>query len=87
MRLHLTFLALLSSFALAEDKADLTRWTETFDSEPAFDANWGAYGWLPDGKTSSKKEDRPLWRELERRPRSSPCIATRKTRCMAGSMT
>jgi hypothetical protein len=55
---------LLTTAALAQEKPDLTRWTETFDSETAFDARWGAYGWYPDGKTSSKKEDRKLWWEI-----------------------
>lgn len=49
----------------AQEKSDLTRWTEDFASEAAFDAAWGAYGWHPDGKTSSKKEDRPLWWEIK----------------------
>ena len=77
MKLHLTLFALLGSLAVAADAPDLTRWTETFDSEAAFDASWGAYGWLPDGKTSSKKEDRPLWWELvdgTLRARTSPGV-------------
>jgi hypothetical protein len=73
-----SFLLLASLTALeADDKPDTTRWSETFDSEAAFDANWGAYGWLPDGKTSSRKEDRKLWWELvdgALRARTSPGV-------------
>jgi hypothetical protein len=61
---RLLTLFFLSTAAIAQEKADLSRWTESFDSEAAFDANWGAYGWHPDGKTSAKKEDRPLWWEI-----------------------
>jgi hypothetical protein len=43
------------------DSAAPGTWTESFDDETAFDQHWGACGWHPDGKTSSKKEDRPLW--------------------------
>ena len=82
-------LALLSQFAIAQDKPDLTRWTESFGSEESFDANWSAYGWLPDGKTSAKKEDRPLWWELinsELRARTSPGVhPSGMTRRVAGS--
>jgi hypothetical protein len=61
----------------AEDKPDTSRWTENFCDEAAFDSNWGAYGWLPDGKTSSRKEDRKLWWELvdgALRARTSPGV-------------
>lgn len=57
----LSFIALT---AFAQDKPDLKNWTERFDNETAFDQHWGAYGWHPDGKTSAKKEDRPLWWQL-----------------------
>ncbi|MFN7562265.1 MAG: family 16 glycoside hydrolase [Prosthecobacter sp.] len=63
MKRLLTFF-FLATAAIAQEKADLSRWTESFDSEAAFDANWGAYGWHPDGKTSAKKEDRPLWWQI-----------------------
>ncbi len=73
----------------AEDKPDTTRWSETFDSEATFDANWGAYGWLPDGKTSSRKEDRKLWWELvdgALRARTSPGVhPSGITRMVAGT--
>lgn len=62
--MRILLLTILCTAAFAQEKPDLTRWTEAFDSEATFDANWGAYGWHPDGKTSSKKEDRPLWWEL-----------------------
>ena len=61
----------------AEDKPDTSRWVENFCDEAAFDSNWGAYGWLPDGKTSSRKEDRKLWWELvdgALRARTSPGV-------------
>jgi len=65
LALILSFLAPFGFLTFAEETPDPTRWTENFDSESAFDAAWGAYGWHPDGKTSSKKEDRPLWWEIK----------------------
>jgi hypothetical protein len=60
----LCFLALLISpclSAFAADKHDPAHWTEDFTNEDAFYTNWGAYGWLPDGTVSGKKEDRVNW--------------------------
>jgi len=90
MKPYLPLLCLfsLASLATAQDKPDLTRWTESFDSEQGFDASWAAYGWHPDGKTSSKKEDRPLWWELikgELQANTSPGVhPSGLTRRMAG---
>jgi hypothetical protein len=64
---HLSILLLLSvglSMA-AEPVPDRSDWNETFDSDEAFDQNWSAYGWMPDGKTAGGKEHRKNWWELK----------------------
>lgn len=80
MKAHHWILPLVVTSTLAqgaENKPDTSRWKEDFSDEAAFDASWGAYGWLPDGKTSSRKEDRKLWWELvdgALRARTSPGV-------------
>ena len=51
--------------AAADEKPDLTAWTETFDSEETLDRHWNYYGYLPEGGTVSDRANRPRYWQVE----------------------
>ena len=48
----------------ADDAADLTAWTETFDTEETLDRHWSYYGYLPEGGVTTTREQRPRYWEV-----------------------
>jgi hypothetical protein len=54
-----------TALLIAAEPSPEGTWKEGFSDAEAFLDNWGAYGYLPDGKFSFKKEDRGHWWRLE----------------------